>query len=121
MESINKYTIIYSFKVNDGKENEFIDCWTELTKLIYKYEGSYGSKLHKINENLFIGYAQWPDKKTFEQSGDNLPATANDYRQKMRECCSEIKPEFKLESIVIDLLKDEQHINYNQTNKSDNE
>ena len=56
----NKFTVIYSFDIVEGKENEFINCWTELTKLIYKFEGSYGSRLHKENDSLFIGYAQWP-------------------------------------------------------------
>jgi len=114
MEPHNKYTIIYSFKVNDGKENEFIRCWSALTQLIYEFEGSYGSRLHKINDNLFIAYAQWPDQETFEQSGNNLPETANALRQIMRECCTEIKPEFKAGYVVEDLLKDEQHIHYKQ-------
>lgn len=120
MKIPNKYTIIYSFKVVDGKENEFINYWTELTKLIYEFEGSYGSRLHKINENLFIAYAQWPDKETFDLSGNNLPETANGLRKKMRECCLEIKSEFELNSVVTDLLNEEQHCNYKQSKNSTN-
>ena len=60
MTFTNKFTVIYSFDIVEGKENEFINSWTELTKLIYKFEGSYGSRLHKVNDSLFIGYAQWP-------------------------------------------------------------
>ena len=106
MQSLNHFTIIYSFKIHDHKENEFINCWTDLTNLIYQFEGSCGSRLHKINDNLFIAYAQWPDKKTFDHSGNNLPEAAINLRKTMRECCSDIKTEFELSSIVVDLLKD---------------
>jgi len=102
----DKFSIIYSFNIHENKQDEFIHCWTELTNLIYKFEGSYGSRLHQVNENLFIAYAQWPDKKTFDQSGNKLPESANDLRKKMRECCSEIKKEYELKNIVVDLIKD---------------
>ncbi len=103
----DKFSIIYSFKIHENKQDEFIHCWTELTSLIYRFEGSYGSRLHQVNENLFIAYAQWPDKKTFDQSGNKLPESANELRKKMRECCSEIKKEYELKTIVADLIKDE--------------
>ena len=35
-----------------------------------------------------------------------VPQVAKDLRKKMRECCSEIKQEFELKTIVADLLKD---------------
>ena len=75
MDSQDKFTVIYSFKIFDGREDDFINSWTELTKLIYEFEGSYGSRLHKANDNLFIAYAQWPDKETYIHSGNNLPET----------------------------------------------
>ena len=81
-----------------------------MTKLVYEFEGSYGSRLHKANDNLFIAYAQWSNKEAYIQSGNNLPETATVCRQQMRECCSEIKAEYEL-SIVNDLLKDERYNN----------
>lgn len=104
----NKFTVIYSFKVVKGKEDDFIRCWTELTKLIYEFEGSYGSRLHKVNASLFIGYAQWPSKETYDQSGNHLPQTASIVRLKMRECCSEIKPEYEM-TVVQDLLSERKY------------
>ena|SRR5690606_12884524 len=112
MEISNKFTLIYSFKIVDGKEKDFIHCWTELTKLIYEFEGSYGSRLHKVDDKLFIAYAQWPNKETFNKAGNNLPETATEFRQQMRECCSEIKTEFELSSVVKDLLKEEQYAKF---------
>jgi len=116
MNTQDKFTVIYSFKVVEGKEKDFINSWAELTKLIYEFEGSYGSRLHKVNNNLFIAYAQWPDKEVYDRSGNNLPESANKFRQQMRECCSEIKTEFELSNVVLDFLKDEQHGEHNQKN-----
>lgn len=116
MNTSSKFTVIYSFKIVEGKEQEFTDYWTELTKLIYEFEGSYGSRLHPVNEHLFIAYAQWPDKATYDRSGNNLPETANTLRQKMRECCIAIKTEFELNSVVNDLLQEEQHRNFHPEN-----
>lgn len=108
MKTEDKFTVIYSFKIIEGKENEFITCWTELTKLIYKYEGSYGSRLHKVNENLFIGYAQWSSKEVFDKSGNNLPETANNFRKQMRDSCSEIKTIHEMYEVQ-DLLNDKRY------------
>jgi len=103
-----KFTVIYSFKVIEGREDSFINAWTELTKLIYEYEGSYGSRLHKVDNILFIGYAQWPDKDGWKHSGDKLPETASKLRKQMRESCSEIKTEYEM-NVVQDLLNDKRY------------
>ena len=59
-------TIIYQFKVKELLNEEFINAWKELTELIYKYENSLGSRLHKKDDQTYIAYAQWPDKYTME-------------------------------------------------------
>ena len=50
MEANDKFTVIYPFKVIKGKENDFINSWTALTKLIYEFAGSYDSRLHKADK-----------------------------------------------------------------------
>jgi len=104
MRTTDKFTVLYSFKVNGGKEIEFIKTWSELTKLIYEFEGSYGSRLHQVDSNLFIAYAQWPDRDTWKNSGSHLPEIAAKYRSQLRECCSEIKTEYELKTVA-DLLQ----------------
>lgn len=105
MKTDNKFTVIYSFKIIEGKENDFINAWTELTKLIYRFCGSYGSRLHTINEQQFIGYAQWPNKETWKHSGGKLPEAANEFRKQMRESCIEIKTVYEM-NVLEDLLKE---------------
>jgi hypothetical protein len=112
MKTNNKFTVIYSFKVAEGRAGDFINYWKELTLLIYEYEGSYGSRLHQASDDLFIGYAQWPSKEFFDHSGNNLPESGIKLRQLMGACCTEIKREYELDTILFDLLKEEQHNHY---------
>ena len=102
------FTVIYSFHVKANQENEFRLAWKELTKLIYQYEGSLGSRLHKRNAREYLAYAQWPDKVSWEQSGKRLPAEAEKIRQSMRTACDHIETSYELE-VVDDLLKEIPH------------
>lgn len=104
------FTVIYSFQIHADKEKDFIESWSELTKLIYRYEGSYGSRLHKVNDNLFIGYAQWPSKEHWQNSGDSLPKKADSLRAEMRACCVKVTADHEMQ-VVSDLLRDKPYSN----------
>jgi len=101
--SNNMYIVLYSFKVKSGEVKNFIESWTELTNLIFKHEGSLGSRLHKRSPLEYVAYAQWPTKDIFESSGGNLPEKANKYRDLMRVSCNDIEVTHKFE-VVKDLL-----------------
>ena len=98
------YIVIYSFKVKPNQEAVFINSWQGLTNLVYKHEDSLGSRLHKVNENEYIAYAQWPDKITFDKAGSKWPKTSNSYRNTMRASCESINILQKME-VVKDLLR----------------
>lgn len=98
------FTVIYSFNVKAEKATDFIEAWKGLTELIYDYEGSLGSRLHQQSEHTYIAYAQWPNKKRWEEAGDRLPESAQEYRTIMRESCHEIKTTHEL-VVVEDLIK----------------
>ena len=97
------YALIYKFKVKKNKESEFIKSWKELTELIYKYEGSLGSRLHKQDDETFIAYAQWPNDVVFNNSGKKLPENVKEIREIMRKACSDIERLFELEVIAAEL------------------
>ena len=78
------FTVIYSFKVKPNQVEKFIHGWEGLTKLIYEFERSLGSRLHKVGELDYIAYAQWPSKETFDNAGSNLPESADIFRSKMK-------------------------------------
>ena len=98
------FIAIYQFEVKENKTTQFIEAWEELTQLIYEYEGSLGSRLHKEKDNNYIAYAQWPDRETWENSGSKLPNSADDVRAQMKEACIKIETLHELE-YVKDLLK----------------
>lgn len=100
-----KFTVIYSFQVLEGKEDEFILAWKGLTELIYEFRGSLGSRLHKLNESEYIAYAVWPNRETFYDVNRVLPDSADEFRTAMREACSKIETVYELD-VVEDLISD---------------
>lgn len=100
------FHVIYSFRVNPGMDAEFKASWAGLTRLIYEYEGSLGSKLHKAGPELYIAYARWPDRETWAKSGDKLPVEADALRTQMRAACSKVETLFELEPEE-DLLREQ--------------
>ncbi|WP_282122615.1 antibiotic biosynthesis monooxygenase family protein [Algibacter mikhailovii] len=100
------YVVLYSFQVKPQQEESFLKGWKGLTALIYKHEGSLGSRLHKEDTLEYIAYAQWPSKDQFDNSGGNLPKEqADKFRGLMRKSCSKIEILHKFE-VVEDLLAD---------------
>lgn len=99
------YVVLYSFQVKFNQEAPFIEGWQGLTELIYKYEGSLGSRLHKNKRLEYLAYAQWPSKHIFDNSGENLPEKANGFRDLMRSSCHKIEIINQTE-VVKDLLAD---------------
>ena len=102
------FVAIYRFGIQSGKDEAFLEAWAELTKLIYQYENSLGSHIHRSldEKDAYIAYAQWPDKNTWENSGNNLPEEADKWRTQMRANCSDIKTIHTLET-TLDLTKKE--------------
>ena len=103
------FAVIYSFEVKPNCDQQLIQSWKELTELIYKHEGSLGSRLHKAGENKYIAYAQWPEKEIWENSGNLLPDSASEIRKQMKEACVSIETLFELETIE-DLLQSQTSI-----------
>lgn len=103
MENPNNFSVIYSFKIDSEFELEFIESWQELTNLIYKFEGSLGSRLQKVNSNLFLGYALWPNKKKFYNASNNENDEIELLKQKQKKYVVEVKRIFESE-IISDLI-----------------
>jgi quinol monooxygenase YgiN len=94
------HCVIYSFEVIPGMEDQFFQSWADMTDLIYQYEGSLGSRLHKEADGRYIAYAQWPDAETYDRSGEAIPnELAAPVRAMMRAACSEIKTLFRMEML----------------------
>jgi len=100
------FSVIYTFKVKEGKDKGFLDGWAGLTKLIYKHEGSLGSKVHKDKNGDYVAYAQWPSREAWKNAGANLPKEETDkFRSQMKDSCTAMETLFELD-LVMDLTKD---------------
>ncbi|MFT4752613.1 MAG: heme-degrading monooxygenase HmoA [Salibacteraceae bacterium] len=98
------FTVIYKMKVKQGCDKDFIRGWKSLTKFIYEYEGSLGSRLHKLEEGHYLAYAQWPSKEVFSNAGDNLPEIAHESRKLMKDSCEKITTGYEMQ-VVTDLFE----------------
>lgn len=58
---------MYRWKIKPGKQKQFEENWSIVTKAIRKQCGSYGSRLHLAPNGEYVGYAQWPDVATREK------------------------------------------------------
>jgi hypothetical protein len=94
------FSVIYTFYVKPGAENDFVKAWSALTELFKVHAGSGGSRLHKASNGNYVAYAQWPDRQTWEQAAEKLPVEAGPIREKMRKSCRSIGTQFELDTIV---------------------
>ncbi|WP_319590493.1 antibiotic biosynthesis monooxygenase [uncultured Draconibacterium sp.] len=97
------FSVIYSFQVKKGSEKLFEADWKELTKMFRDFAGGLGSRLHLAEENSYIAYAQWPNKKAWEEAGNKLPEEALEVRIRMRNSCEAMKTLHQLH-LVEDML-----------------
>ncbi len=98
------FSVIYTFEVKPGSENDFVKAWSALTQLFKEHAGSGGSRLHKAATGNYVAYAQWPDRQTWEQAAEKLPVEAGSIREKIRESCLSIGSQFELDTVV-DLIQ----------------
>lgn len=51
------YVVSYKFEVYPDRNAEFEKAWKEVTHLIYRHNGSMGSRLYRSGENFYFGIA----------------------------------------------------------------
>jgi heme-degrading monooxygenase HmoA len=63
------FAVIYRWKVNPSKEEQFWLAWEEVTKAIRQFDGGLGSRLHKASDGTWLAYAQWPSREMWKRAG----------------------------------------------------
>ena len=86
---------MYRWRLKPEREEQFVKAWTYVTEQLFEKCGSLGSRLHKGNDGLWYGYAQWPSVEQRETSYLNH-AEIVEARQTMREATLESLPEIVL-------------------------
>jgi len=98
------FIVIYEFDVKEGREDKFVAAWLEVTAGIYQNHGSFGSRLHRDKSGKYIGYAQWPDKKSWARdwSSDTSLSAA---RETMWSCLNGSRTVYESQ-VVSDYLQE---------------
>jgi Antibiotic biosynthesis monooxygenase len=91
--------VIYRWRLKLGHEDEFVEGWTQVTRAIHAQCGSYGSRLHRSDDGMWVAYARWPDRETRERCDDDEIAG----RTLMRGAIAEDLPEIVM-NVAIDEL-----------------
>ena len=91
---------LYRWRLRPGAESAFVAAWTDATRELL-HAGSLGSRLHRGDDGLWYGDAQWPDgdrrAAAFATSGAS-PAGA-----RLRDCIAETLPSVTLTAVADDL------------------
>jgi quinol monooxygenase YgiN len=96
--------VLYEFQCRPSNSEAFVRLWTDATELIRSSYGSLGSRLHRTNDGIFIGYAAWPDVETFERSNNLHNAQVDTALARMRAVLIESK-RLHIMSAEADLLR----------------
>ena len=101
------FAVIYRWRVLPGLEAQFEEGWAAGTARIAEEFGGWGSRLHRAGEGVYIAYAQWPDKATWEKAMETRMRHSDDEaRRKYRQAIAEGSFEtLGMGEVVADLLE----------------
>jgi hypothetical protein len=78
MTGNRKLVVLYRWRIRPDREQSFADAWSIVTRQLLN-RGSLGSRLHRGDDGLFYGYAQWSDVEAmtgaFAEPIDELAAS----------------------------------------------
>jgi hypothetical protein len=91
------FIALYRWKIKPGKEQQFIEAWSEVTAYYREKWDSLGSRLHRGDDGIFYAYAQW---KSVEQRRQAFAGKINlKAGEKMRDAVNRSFPEVILENL----------------------
>ncbi|MGI9036032.1 MAG: antibiotic biosynthesis monooxygenase family protein [Pyrinomonadaceae bacterium] len=94
------FIVLYRWRIKPQLEKQFIESWSEITDYFRTNYNSLGSRLHRGNDGLFYGYAQWKNSEQRENAFANENSEISEAGLKMREAIEESFPEIVLEKIA---------------------
>jgi hypothetical protein len=90
--------VMYRWRLHPGMEASFVESWSRVTELLRKRAGSLGSRLHRGDDGIWYGYAQWPSAEARERAfSQTLDPAAS---AQMRTAIAESLPEILLEPVA---------------------
>jgi quinol monooxygenase YgiN len=99
------FVALYRWKVKEGHEKDFLEGWHRRTEEIYQRCGSLGSRLHQAEDGIWVAYAQWPDRRTYD-AAQSIEVINAEARKMFRESIEESYPDIYM-SVIDDLFQEE--------------
>ena len=93
------FAVIYPWRLKSGMEGQFADGWDRVTRAIHQTCGSYGSRLHRCDDGMWLAYARWPDE-TAQQDCEHWESEG---LRLMQEAAEALVETIRCE-VVVDLL-----------------
>ncbi len=85
------FAVIYQFKLRPHQESIYKECWDKIVNYFLEKRGAMGSCLHKGENNLWVAYSRWPDKKTRDASWPSEDAPNNELPDDIRDAILKIQ------------------------------
>jgi len=98
------FVVLYRWRLKEGLEKQFEEGWLTITEEFLETSESFGSRLHRGDDDIWYAYAQWPSRERMERA--NWSERVSAASERMSEAVQERFPETVLE-IVADRLKAE--------------
>lgn len=99
------FAVMYRWRIHPGKEDDFVRGWRLVSEAVKREFGSFGSRLHRVDDGTLLSYGRWPTAKDREPYRRHLDFHTEGHGL-MQGAILEELPEIRME-IVGDLL-DEQ-------------
>ena len=62
------FAVVYRWRVAIDKEQQFQQAWECLTREFLSGAASLGSRLHRSSDRMWVAYAQWPSRDSWERA-----------------------------------------------------
>jgi quinol monooxygenase YgiN len=72
---VTGFAVIYRWKVNPAKVDQFKLAWATLTHEIRNHAGGLGSRLHVSVDGTWYAYAQWPSRQAWQSASVTTEAS----------------------------------------------
>ncbi|MGI8787928.1 MAG: hypothetical protein ACR2HG_09230 [Pyrinomonadaceae bacterium] len=101
------FVVLYRWRVKSNLEQQFVESWSAITSYLRSEYDSLGSRLHRGDDGIWYGYAQWKSAGQREQAFASQSEMISEASQKMREAVAESFPEIQLKIAADYLLSPE--------------
>jgi heme-degrading monooxygenase HmoA len=94
------FVVLYRWRIQDGREDEFVEAWSRNSEIYVREFGSLGSRLYQGSDGLWYSYAQWPSEQARKEAFSNGTADADASARMQRAIAESFPP------VILDVQAD---------------